>query len=314
MAKIAPSPVERVRGEHPSDESWRADALSGSRHTRWIDELREPLEDHSPDRAVELCAQVTRAALRDFAPAFILSNARERQRAQALAAHVLVLFDFANQSGLEGERLTHLNRVEFDLESALDGTPRGQPVFVAMAMADQESPWSRDALDRLGACARRRVATPRPTTDQEAEVEATELAASLSLALFGDELPARVALGAAVLRLHALVELREAVRRGRAQLSVEALPDNWMTDAGKGEQLARAVSAECTRLGELLDQGSAGRAQTSATLGRSLRYLELAARRLLARAEELGCDLLDGRPTLGAATRVALLLRARSGL
>jgi len=117
-----------------------------------------------------------------------------------------------------------------------------------------------------------------------------------------------------VLRLHALVELREAVRRGRAQLSVEALPDNWMTDAGKGEQLARAVSAECTRLGELLDQGSAGRAQTSATLGRSLRYLELAARRLLARAEELGCDLLDGRPTLGAATRVALLLRARSGL
>ncbi len=147
-------PVERVRDEHPEGDSWRADALAASRHSRLLDELRRPLEDHRPERAAEVCGDVARAILRDFAPALILLPAAERRRAQALAAYALTLFDFAAQTGLEGERLSQINRWEFELEAALSGRPAGQPVWVLLAAEERRRPWPREALDALGDAAR----------------------------------------------------------------------------------------------------------------------------------------------------------------
>jgi hypothetical protein len=64
------------------------------------------------------------------------------------------MLDFASQPGLEGERLAQLNRWEFETESALEGRPAGQPVFVAMSEAHRNRPWPTKALEALGRVAR----------------------------------------------------------------------------------------------------------------------------------------------------------------
>ena len=100
--------IEQIRGERPTEESWRADALAKSRHSRLADHLLQPVEDHDVGRSEAVCAAVTREFLRDYAPALILLPVAQRRRAQALTAYALVLFDFAKQSGLEGERLAQI--------------------------------------------------------------------------------------------------------------------------------------------------------------------------------------------------------------
>ena len=90
-------PVERARDEPPEDPSWRADALARSRHSRLLEELRQPVADDDPDRAEALCSEVARHTLLDFAPALILLPATERRRCQVLTAHALTLFDFARK-------------------------------------------------------------------------------------------------------------------------------------------------------------------------------------------------------------------------
>ena len=168
-------PVERVRGARPEDEAWRADALAGSRHSRWADELRQPLELHDLDRAEEICRQVTRLALQDYAPALMLLAGRPRRQVQALTAYTLVLLDFACQTGLEGEKLTAINRWEFELEAALDGHPTGQPVFVLLHSLEQEGAWAREGFDRLHSAARHRAVQIRPRDRAAAEAGHLEL-------------------------------------------------------------------------------------------------------------------------------------------
>lgn len=117
----------------------------------------EPLDDHDPARAEKVCGEICRAALVDLAPALLLLPATERRRARALGAFVLTLFDFADQPGLDGDRLAEINRWEFQLEEALEGRPPGQPVFVLMAREEAIRPWPRPALDLVVAAARRRA-------------------------------------------------------------------------------------------------------------------------------------------------------------
>lgn len=140
-----------------ADPSWRADALGRSRHSRLASEVREPLDDADPERAERMCAEVTRDALGDFAPALLLLSADRRRRTQALTAWTVALFDFALRpglAGLDGDRLAQINAWEFRTEEALDGNPPGQPVFVTMARENETRPWPREALDRVVAAAR----------------------------------------------------------------------------------------------------------------------------------------------------------------
>ncbi len=292
----------------PSDDSWRADALARSRHTRWLDELRQPLADCDPEQAETICGAVTRAALRDFAPAIMLLSAVERRRARALGAYALTLFDFAAQAGLEGERLSQINRLEFDLESALAGASSGQPIFVLM---EGGSPWPTEALDALATAARHRATRPRPETGDEADRESRHLGRALATALTGDRAPGAARLAAGLLRLGGLLTLAEDSRRHRPQLPRQVLPDDWLRGAGKGATLERAIRDECGAIAELLtDIDLAG---LSPTERRAARYLRTAARRLLRRAERRGADLLDGPPELGALTRLGLLARSFLG-
>ncbi len=317
-----PPGVERVRGEHPSDASWRADALAQSRHTRWADELRAPLDDPDPEKAAAICGAVARAALRDFAPALMLLSAAERRRARALAAYALTLFDFAGQAGLEGERLAQINRMEFDLEAALAGEPAGQPVFVLMAAT---GPWPPAALDQIVASARGRVIQPRPANRRAAGEEALALGGALAAALTGvpaagvesgagegvSRAPGAARLAAGLLRLAGLLGLSEDCRRHRARLPREALPDDWIHGTNASPELRRAIAEECRAVGELFDGVDPG--GLSPTERRAARYLVGAGRRLLDAAAHRGDGLLEGPPALGAATRVGLLVRCRFG-
>src|SRR5688572_15643071 len=104
-----------------------ADPLRSSHST--FHSLEPPRHDFDPEKARAVCAQVVRDVLRDFAPALVLLPSPDRLRAQAFLAYARTLLDFARDRSLEGERLAQINRIEFELEAALNGEPPGQPVF-----------------------------------------------------------------------------------------------------------------------------------------------------------------------------------------
>ncbi|MDH3744108.1 MAG: hypothetical protein OES47_03285 [Acidobacteriota bacterium] len=168
-----------------------------------LDELREPLEDHDPEHAEKLCAEIARAALGDFAPALLLIPAATRRRIRVLTSFSLTLFDFALQRGLQGDRLAGINRWEFALEQALEGEPAGQPIFVLMAAEERLEPWRREALDRLFAIARRRAMGRQSAGDADLRT----LSNAFAEALVGKRLDPRAGVfGAALIRLRALRE------------------------------------------------------------------------------------------------------------
>src|SRR5262245_25920400 len=78
---------DRPRGDRPGDETWRADSLARSHHSRLDAEISRPAEDFDEEKAAALCADITRGLLGDFAPALLLLPETERRRAQALIAY-----------------------------------------------------------------------------------------------------------------------------------------------------------------------------------------------------------------------------------
>ncbi len=309
-----PQRVERTRGEHPTDAAWRADALARSRHARLLDQLIQPLEDRDPERAARLCAAVSRAALADFAPGLILLPPAPRLRLQALLAWTATLFDFARQSGLEGERLAQINRWEFELDRALGGEPAGQPVFLRLAAEQAALPWPPGTFGTIAQVARRRVAAPRPATADEAARGARRLAgaalASLVPEAAGDE--ELLEFAAALVRLRRLQELGDGMRRGQAGLAREELPEAWELGRPVSPlELATAARRETERLRPALAKARRALARLPEPWRPAARYALLAARRLVGRIEARGPRVVERPPRLGVASRLALLLRAR---
>ncbi len=302
---------EEVREEHPPGGEWRADALARSRHSRLLDELPPPATALDPRRAVEVCAEVCREALRDFAPTLLLLPERERRRVQALAAYALTLFDFAHQRGVEGERLAQMNRWEYDLDQALGGNPPPQPVFARMADEEAHRPWPRAALARVGGAARRRITHPRPATAEEADRDARELGAALAEAALGSPAPPGIeGLLAGLVRLHGLQNLGEELRQHRSRLPASELPDGWDGDPSRAA-LERAVGDECTRIRPLLLSAARDIPKLATSCRRAATFLILAAQKLLVAIEQIGPDVVAQPPQLGPFARIALLVRAR---
>lgn len=310
MSQRRATPVERVRDEHPDSPEWRADAMASSRHSRLLDELRLPRAEKEPEAAAQLCGQVCRNALRDLAPALILLPPAERRRAQALAAYALVLFDFARQAGLEGERLAQINRWQFQLEEALEGGDGAQPVFLCMAREEQSRPWDRRSLDGLTDAARRRVAMRRPATAGARAAELERLAAALTGCLLGPEGEAARQLAAGLLRLSSLLDLGEGLRRHDARLPRSELPDRWRSG---GESDAPALAAALERECALTRRQLAGRPwrRLPRAWRRAARFLALAGQSLLVQAELAGPAVVTRPPRLGLGARLGLLLRSR---
>lgn len=305
-------PVERVSDARPGDDSWRANALVGSRHSRWVDELRKPLDLHDRERAQEICGQVSRLVLRDFAPALLLLPRTDRHRLQAMTAYALTLFDFARQTGLAGESLTAINRWEFDLEATLDGQPPGQPVYVLIHALDQQRPWAREGFDHLHACARHRCMRTRPPDRRAAEREALHLGKSLAwLAL--DEEPTEPVAGfaSALVRLHGLLDLGDDLRRHRARLPLSELPDSWIAGEEEDPQtLAAVIQSECRRLESLLEPRKPG-AQMPRDLRAAARYSRRTARALLKQVQSAGVRVVETPPQMGLLSRLGLLMGSR---
>lgn len=304
-----PRPVERVRGEHPTDAGWRADALARSRHSDLRAELAPPGEDHDPDRAAAVCGDVCRRALGGLAAGLILLPAAARARAQAAAACGVALFDFARQTGLEGEKLAQINRWELELELALEGAPAGQPVFVRLALLHAEAPWPPALFDGLVGAARRRVARPRPRDEAQLEAECLDLG-RLALLALGEEAPRQgaVELAALVVRARRLLALGEDLRRHLAGLPTSALPVAGAVASEVDVQAAAACEREL--LATRLREASSLPAALSPPLRPAGRFALGAARRL---ATRLDPARLDAAPELGLFERIALLLRSRFG-
>jgi phytoene/squalene synthetase len=242
-----------------------------------------------------------------------LLPATERRRAQALATFAFTLFDFARQGGLGGERLSQINRWEFSLDAALTGDPPGQPVFVQIAQLDKQLPWSRDGFDRLMSAARRRATVRRPATADAANRDNAELGGALAEALVGSSPSTDLgAMAAALTRIHSLRMLGEDLRRHQARLPICELPDTWKTTTDADvEMLAKAVRSECDRIRPLLLRSARAIPDLPPAYRRCGKYLLLAGVRLLNLLEEAGAGLRLETPQLGAASRLALLMRAR---
>ncbi|TNF82705.1 MAG: hypothetical protein EP299_01480 [Acidobacteria bacterium] len=307
---------DQILDTHPRDSEWRADALAGSRHSRLTDHLVQPIESHDVEQAAVICAQVTRTLLGDLAPALILLSAEWRQRVQALAAYGLTLFDFAKQTGLEGERLSQINRWEFELETALSGKPSGQPVFVLLATEHRIRPWPEAALDRLGDAARRRVTSRRPSTATVLDQQALGLGGAIVGSLVEEGgTPALVSFAAAIVRIRALQDLTHSLRRHQASLPVDELADDWDPGSSSDDrQLDAAIAGECRRIRALLAEAPKAVSETPTPLRSAATYLWLAGRRLIADIEKRGAAILEHPPRLGLASRLGLLMRTRSGL
>ena len=302
------------REEHPASESWRADALARSGHSRLTEEMRAPQEDFDEQRAEEVCGEICRGVLGDFAPALLLLSALERQRVQALLSYTHTLFDFARQHGVEGERLAQINRWELTLETVLSGQPVGQPIFVRMAREQRRRAWPTPALDDLTACARRRVLRNRPATPEEADAEAARLARAVASALTGQEPPGEVNdfLGALV-RLRTLQLVGGEVARNRWPIPTSELPDDWSVTGSRPDpqRLLEAVQSECARLRPRLMRAPRGLVELPPGYRRAAIFCLLASLRLLTGLEDGGAEVLETPPQLGVLSRIGLLARAR---
>lgn len=276
------------------------------------DATRPPADDFDEEKAALLCAGIARNVLGDFAPALLLLPGTERQRGQALLAYASTLFEFARQSGMEGEKLAQINRWEYTLETALSGQPVGQPIFLRMARENDRRRWPADALDELAACARRRALRRRqPATIAEAEVEALSLGRAVAAALLEKDLNAEIdGLASALLRLWSLQHLGSEMSRNRCPLPASEV------SPGEGEQfdLAQVLEAtrrECQRIRSRLLRAPRGLVGLPHGYRRAAVFSLLAALRLLTEIEDETTDLLNAPPRLGVGSRIGFLLRAR---
>lgn len=303
---------EEAREEHP-DGSWRADALAQSRHARLARHIRQPLDDQRPEAAWTILAEASRNALVDLAPVLVLLPVAERRRCQVLVTFGRMAFDFARQSGVEGERLAALNRIAFTLEQSLDGEPVGQPVYLGMALEEERRPWDRQALDEILDLAMEQAVRRRPATPDEAARRAERLAAAGHRALVGEPPPAEILAGeAAALRVRGLAGLGEGMRRGLATLPLSDLPI-----AGDPERpldrtsVAAAIEAESRRVRPLLATARRALPAVPRAFRAGQEYLLLASLALLDEIDRRGWRLIEQTPRLGLGRRLWLLLRAR---
>lgn len=269
-------------------------------------------------RALDVCGDICRGLLGDFAPALLLLTALEKQRVQALLAYTHTLFDFARQHGLAGERLAQINRWEYTLDTVLSGEPVAQPIFIRMAREQRRRAWPVRALDDLSACARRRAIRPRPSTPEQADAEAERLARAVASVLLGQEPPGEVSgfLGA-LIRLRTLQILGTEVGRNRWPVAVSELPEERIGRMalvdGRPDpaQLIEVVHRECARLRLRLMRAPRGLVELPPGYRRAAVFCLLASLRLLTGLEDGGPEVLRTPPQIGLGSRLALLSRAR---
>src|SRR4051812_36977002 len=281
------------------------------RQSRLAGELSPPVENLQEEKAEELCAEIVRHLLGDFAPALLLLPGTERRRAQALLAYTYGLFDFARQGGLEGEKLAQINRWEFTLEAAFAGERTGQPVFLRMARENERRRWPVDPLDDLATAARRRALRRRPATVADADVEALSLGRAVAAALLEKSLNAEVdGLASALVRLGALQRLGEETAGPRCPRRARG------GGGGEAAHLAPApprpaARRECPRIRSRLLRPPRGLGAPPHGSRRAAVFSLLAALRLLTEIEAPETDLLKASPRLPVGARIGLLMRSR---
>jgi hypothetical protein len=295
----------------PEEEGGGCDLLERLPQSRLAAGLEPPRGDFDSDRAEELCADIARGVLGDFAPALLLLAGTERRRAQALLAHACALFDFARQAGLEGEKLAQIDRWELTLEMALAGERVGQPTMLCMARENERRRWPADALEDLAACARHRAVRRRPATPIDADVEALSLGRAVAGALLEKSLNAEVdGLASALVRLAALQRLGEEIAARRCPLPASEVAEEEGCRFDPAQLLA-AVGRECPRIRSRLLRAPRGLVSLPHGYGPAAVFALLAALRLMTGIEDPEANLLKAPPRLPLSARIGFLLRAR---
>lgn len=313
---MAKTPVAVARTDRPDDAEWRADALGQSRHSRLTDALTQP-QPVSEAASIRTCAQICRRVLGDLAPAIILLPRNERERCQTFAAWVAILFDFAWQRGVEGERLAALGRWHFRLEEVLEGVVEpAQPIFVRMLSEHRRRRWNLDSLDAVRAAAQRQITSP-PEDVREAVRWTGQLAAALSGALVSAPPDGVSDLASGLLRLRALQDIAEIQRQRRpmpAALRLRSGPlSKIVSSADSIEVRRKAIIEECEAIRPQLLAVGKSVPELPDALRRPVLYLAYAGIALLTRMEARGEQLFRRVPHLSAWQRVRLLIRARLG-
>jgi len=253
--------------------------------------------------------------LGDLAPALMLLPKDERGRYQALAAWVAVLFDFAWQRGIEGERLTALNQWQYRLEETLEGALEpDQPILLRMLDEHRRRRWSLAGLGRIRQVAETQITHP-PTSLEESAESTRKLASRLVESLLERPDDEICALAAGLLRLRALQDLGEGLRQRRPTPGVLRLSDMSAPTSRPGQttagDVADAVAAECEQIHPLLLAAGGSIPSLPSSLQRPALYLVFSGIALLTRIEAGGEAVLNRPPHLGPWERIRLLFRAR---
>lgn len=298
-------PAAGPTSERPSlfaAHSWdRANALGG-----WLAPADEPAETELERRAAATAA----AALGPFAPVLGLLPARERRRAELLAAWTGALLATAAEGDPPAARAERLNRAAFALARALAGEPAESALLRLLAGEAARRAFGRRALDGLFAAARRALERGRPADAAELGERAHRLSEAFLEALFGAA-PAAAAIdaGAGLARLLALAALAESHAAGRSPLPADELaePLRYRSD----EEIGAAVAAECERLHPLLLRGARAAAEVPLSYRRALVYLLPLSLELLGAIEERPQEVAARVPRLSPWSRRRAYWRAR---
>lgn len=274
--------------------------------------------------AYRVCEGVVRAHYENFPVASRFLPAERRIALAAIYAFARRADDIADAAAPSTERLRALDAVEDALLRALDGAPRGA-IFTALADAIERNrlptePFidllgafrtdARDATfstwDELLAYCRgsantvgRLVLALYQIDDPEALRASDDVCTALQLTNFWQDLGQDLARGRLFVPLEDL---------GRFELNRDVL-----TRASSRAALARLLTHECRATEDLFRRGAPVTRCVPFLLSLHLRATIAGGRAILRAVDRLGWRVLEHRPTLSGATRVAVLLRALLG-
>jgi squalene synthase HpnC len=282
----------------------------------------EPVSLHD---AYRVCEDIARSHYENFPVASRLIPADRRIALAAVYAFARQADDVADATASSEDRLEALDSIERAFVQSLDGAPRG-PVLTALADAIERHHLPAEPfLDLLGAFRMdARDATFATWDDLLGYCRGSaNTIGRLVLALYRIENPEALQASDSVCTALQLTnfwqDLGPDLARGRLFLPMEDLARfdlrrEDLTRPASRTNLTKLLTHECHATRDLFARGVPVARYTPALLSIHLRATIAGGRAILRRVERLGWRVLHERPTLNAAARVGIALRALAGI
>lgn len=278
----------------------------------------EPVPLHE---AYRVCEGIVRTHYENFPVASRFLPAERRIALAAIYAFARRADDIADAAAPSAERLRALDAVEDALLRALEGAPRGA-IFTALADAiDRNRLPTEPFIDLLGAF---RLDARDATFTTWDELLAycrgsANTVGRLVLALYQIDDPEALRASDDVCTALQLTnfwqDLGKDLARGRLFIPLEdldrfGLRRDALTRVASRAGLGKLLTHECRATEDLFRRGSSVTRCVPLLLSLHLRATIAGGRAILRSVDRLGWRVLERRPTLNGATRVAVLLRS----